>query len=177
MATSNFYFENRCIVVTNDDYEMDNLPPLGEYDNSSLRSYPSRFLAVSDDFIFWNIVITSGYYEHACIDYQRNDTDISEFIDGYASLGFETKKAFFDACKEEFHLTEYRLRKVCGNIGNHSIVDYLEMAYEKLTDYLAAKEETKVNKYLDGVKQSYGYEEYQTSGRFSNGETLYQKVS
>lgn len=176
MATGNFNYDNRCIVVTDDDYEMDNLPPMGGYDNSSLRSYPSRFLAVSDDFDFWDIVITSGYYEAACIDYKRSyDKDVEYFIG--ATMYFSTKKEFFNECKTTFGLSEYRLRKVCGNVGEQDIETYLEVAYEKLTEYLAEQEEKKVNEYLDGVKQSYGYEEYETEARFSNGETIYRKVS
>ena len=41
MATGNFCYEHRCVVVTDGDYEMDNLPVLGEWVDKS-RSYPSR---------------------------------------------------------------------------------------------------------------------------------------
>ena len=72
MATGNFAYENRCIVVTDNDYEDGNIPPLGDWEKNTSRSYPSRLLAVSDDFKFWNIVITTGYYSGACIDYKEN---------------------------------------------------------------------------------------------------------
>ena len=69
MAANNFCFENRCIVVENDDFEFGNVPEHNEYDKKSLRSYPSSILDESN-FDFWNVVLTSGYYEGACIDYK-----------------------------------------------------------------------------------------------------------
>ena len=57
------------------------------------------------------------------------------------------------------------------------IETYIANAYEKLTDYLREKEETKVNAYLDGVKQLYCYDEVTCIGRASNGEAFYKKVS
>ena len=175
MATGNFLYDNRCIVVTDEDYEMGNIPPLGERLDGGFSSYSSRYLAVSDDFDFWDIMITSGYYESACIDYVESDRDVEYWLG--SPYNYETKSDFFYECKKEFHLTEYRLRKVCGNIGNMNIEDYLEQAYERLTEYLRRKEESKVNAYLDGVKKNYGYEEYKIYARFSNGETMYQKIN
>ena len=52
MATGNFSFENRCVVVTNEDYEFDNLPVLGNRVNDS-RNYPSRILKDYDFFRFY----------------------------------------------------------------------------------------------------------------------------
>ena len=80
MATGNFAYENRCIVVTDEDYADGNLPPMGEWEENTSRNYPSRLLAVSDDFQFWNIVITSGYYSGACIDYKENDATIEDWL-------------------------------------------------------------------------------------------------
>ena len=143
MSTCNFAYENRCIVVTNDDYEMDNLPPMGEWINGN-RSYPSRKLAVSDDFNFFDVVITSGYYQDACIDYIRNEQTAEYFLGD----------------------TMY-----CKNYD-----EWIESAYDKITEYLADNEERKVNEYLDGVKKLYGYGELRCAGVFSNGEGIYEKV-
>ena len=174
MATSNFAYENRCIVVTNEDWEDGNVPPLGEWEENTNRNYPSRLLAVSSDFDFWNIVITSGYYEGACIDYKENDIDVEYWIgDTYY---YNSQKAFFKECHTDFGISYYRLRKVCGKVGDMDIETYLENAYEKLTDYLRKKEEAKVNAYLDGVKKLYLYDEVTCVGRASNGQAFYQKV-
>ena len=174
MSTCNFAYANRCIVVTDDDYEMDNLPPMGEWLKDN-RSYPSRELAVSDDFNFFDIVITSGYYQDACIDYIRNEQTAEYFLG--KTMYYSTKRELFNACKDEFGLSEYRLRKICGKVKNCKNYDeWIESAYDKITEYLADNEERKVNEYLDGVKKLYGYEELRCTGIFSNGEGIYEKV-
>lgn len=174
MSTCNFAYVNRCIVVTNDDYEMDNLPPMGEWRNGN-RSYPSRELAVSDDFHFFDIVITSGYYQDACIDYIRNEQTVEYFLGD--TMYYPTKRKLFNCCKEEFGLSEYRLRKICGNVKNCKNYDvWIAVAYDKITEYLADNEERKVNEYLDGLKKLYGYGELGCAGVFSNGEGIYEKV-
>ena len=173
MATSNFAYDNRCIVVTNDDFEMDNLPPMGKWLNNDFN-YPSRILAISDDFDFWDIVMTSGYYEAACIDYIESERDVEDFLG--STCYFDTKEEFFKECKNEFGLSDYRMRKICGNMGKMPLEDYLEQSYERLTNYLREQEEIKVNDCLDRIKQTYGYEEYKTECIMSNGEAIYKKV-
>ena len=174
MSTCNFAYVNRCIVVTNDDYEMDNLPPMGEWRDGN-RSYPSRELAVSDDFHFFDIVITSGYYQDACIDYIRNEQTVEYFLGD--TMYYPTKRKLFNNCKEQFGLSEYRLRKICGNVKNCKNYDvWIAVAYDKITEYLADNEERKVNEYLDGLKKLYGYGELGCAGVFSNGEGIYEKV-
>lgn len=175
MSTCNFAYNNRCIVVTNDDYEMDNLPPMGKWLGGN-SSYPSRELSVSEDFDFFNIVITSGYYQDACIDYMRNDWTAESFLG--STEYYNTKQQLFDECKNEFGLTEYQLRKICGRVKDFADYDaWIESAYDKITEYLVDKEEYKVNAYLDGVKDLYGYEEITCIGVMSNGEGIYRKVS
>ena len=43
MGASNFSFDNRCIVVTNDDFEMGNVPSLTDKSDRD-RCYPSTIL-------------------------------------------------------------------------------------------------------------------------------------
>lgn len=174
MATGNFLYENRCIVVTDEDWEDGNVPPLGKSDKNSSRSYSSTLLAVSDDFNFWDIVLTSAYYSGACIDYKENDVTVEYWLG--STYYYETQKDFFNECHNEFGLSYYRLKKICGNVGDLDIETYLENAYEKLTDYLREREEVKVNEYLDGVKKMYCYDEYVCVARASNGEAYYKKV-
>lgn len=172
MATGNFCFENRCVVVENDDIEMDNLPEMGEcVDNSG--NCPSYLI---EEFEFWVVVLTAGYYEGACIDYiehhKHSPYDVVQGYIGYPS----TKKELFKECKEAFGLSRRKMQTICGNVGDKAIDDYVEKATEKVGKYLAEKEETKVNKFIDGLKQLHGYEEVCKVATFSNGETIYQKV-
>ena len=172
MATSNFCYENRCVVVENSDFEMDNIPEMGEcVDNS--RNYPSYLI---EEFEFWDVVLTAGYYEGACIDYiehhNRNPYDVVQGYIGYPS----TKKELFKECKEAFGLSRRKMQAICGNVGDMDIDDYVEKATEKVGKYLAEKEEAKVNKFIDGLKQLHGYEEVGRVATFGNGETIYQKV-
>lgn len=172
MATSNFSYYNRCIVVTDEDYEIGSIPFRGECISIN-RSYPSRKLKVSDNFKFFDVIITQGYYEGACIDYIENDVSVEDWLGG--TQYYDSKTAFFNECKKEFNLTEYRLRKICGNVGVLDIEEYLEVAYEKLIDYLRSKEEIEVNRCLDDIKETYGYDELKLVGRLSNGEAVYDK--
>lgn len=174
MAASNFFYINRCIVVTDEDYEIGSIPFRGECISIN-RSYPSRkLLKVSDNFKFFDVIITQGYYEGACIDYIKNDASVEDWLG--STCYYDSKTSFFNECKKEFNLTEYHLRKICGNVGNLDIETYLESAYEKLTNYLRSKEEIEVNKCLDDIKENYGYDELRLVGRFSNGEAVYDKV-
>ena len=172
MATGNFCYENRCVVVTNDDYEMDNLPVLGEWVYNS-SNYPSRLI---EEFEFWVVVLTAGYYEGACIDYiEHHKYSPYDVVQGY--IGYpSTKKELFKECKEAFGLSRRKMQAICGNVGDMDIDDYVEKATEKVGEYLSEKEEVKVNKFIDGLKQLHGYEEVERMATFSNGETIYQKV-
>lgn len=177
MSTPNFAYKNRCIVVTNDDWDMGNVPPIKDRNYDNDRNYPSSELKVSDDFRFWDIIITSGYYSDACIDYVRSEILIEDELG--PSYHYETQKEFFTAVRKEFpqaKLTNYRLKKICGRVSDFKNLDYyIDNAYEEISDYLAEIERDKVNQYLDGMMKNYGYEEYACVARFSNGEALYRK--
>lgn len=172
MSAANFCYENRCVVVTNDDFEMDNIPEREKcIDNNS--SYPSWLIK---EFDFWEVVLTSAYYEGACIDYiehhKHSPYDVVQGYIGYPS----TKKELFKECKKAFGLSRLKMQAICGNVGDMDIDDYVEKATEKVGEYLAEKEEKEVNEYIDKLKEEYGYEEVCRVATFSNGETIYQKV-
>lgn len=177
MGTSNFAYENRCVVVTNDDYEFGNLPKLGNWVNSN-RNYPSRILEEYDFFKFYQIVLTSGYYEDACIDFvEKNDVgDIEDWL-GYCLYNLN-KKDFIKECCDEFGLTKYRINKLCGTIKDcgGDLDCWLSNAVEKITEYLKEIEANECNKVIDQIKKDYGYEEICCIGRFSNGECVYERV-
>lgn len=171
MATGNFCYENRCVVVTDDDYEIDNLPEMGErVDNS--RNYPSYLIK---EFEFWDVVISAGYYEGACIDYiEHHEHSPYDVVQGY--IGYpSTKKELFNECKRAFGLSKRKMQAICGNVGDKNIDNYVEKATEKVGEYLAKKEEKEVNEYIDKLKEEYGYKEVFRVATLSNGETIYRK--
>ena len=176
MGTRNFAYDNRCIVVKDEDYEYGNIPKLGDCDND--RNYPSREIAEDDmpEFNFWTPVITSGYYADACIDYVRNERDAEYWLGNDAY--YETKKDVIDECVREFKLSRYRLNKILPKVYKDlPFYEWYGDAINALTEYLADVEEKKVNEYLDELKAKYGYEEIGLVATASNGEGLYQKVS
>ena len=172
MATGNFYYENRCVVVTNEDFEICNVPERLKCIDRS-RSYPSWLL---EEFDFWEVVLTSAYYEGACIDYiEHHNRSPYDVVQGYIGYPW-SKKDLFKKCKEEFGLSRRKMQQICGNVGDMDIDNYVEKATEKVGEYLAEKEEIKVNKFIDGLKQLYGYEEVFCYCRASNGAAFYRKI-
>lgn len=174
MATANFCYKNRCIVVTNDDYDIGFCPLIGGLTPNYNRNYPSRYLP-DYNFQYHDIIITNGYYCDACIDYDVNNIDVEYYLGG--TQYYNSQSDFFNECKVQFNLSIYKLRKICGNVGDMDIEEYLENAYELLTDYLRSVEEIEVNKVLDKIRDEYGYDEVRRIGIASNGEAFYQKIS
>lgn len=167
MATGNFTYENRIIVITDDDYECENLPILGEWDND----INGRVVHSVDDFIFWKVLATSGYYSDGCISYYKRD--IGEIINHYLGYTFrlDSKRQIAEELTETFgFVSPNTLRKKANGTKN------LEDALCEMIEYLAKLEEQEVNKQLDRLKQAYCYSEYGCIGNFSNGEALYQKI-
>lgn len=172
MATGNFCYENRCVVVTNDDYDMGNLPDIGKCVDDS-RNYPSYLIK---EFEYWDVVLTAGYYECACIDYiEHHKYSPAEVVQNYIGYPY-SKKDMFDECKRAFGLSKRKMQTICGNVGDKDIDDYIEEATEKVGEYLAEREAVEVNEYIDKLKEDYGYEEVCKVVTFSNGETIYRKV-
>lgn len=181
MGATNFAYENRCVVVTNEDYEFGNIPERGEYiSNYYFRNnYPTYTLEdYSDLFKFHDIVISAGYYEGGCIDFVEkwNVGDIDDCIGNLTHLDY--KADFIEEVKAEFCISTYRINKLCGNIKDFGgdIDAWINNAIQKITDYLKEKEAEKCNEVIDQIMDSYGYKEYYTTGRFSNGTSLYKKV-
>ena len=149
MGTGNFYYKNRCVVVSNDDYEFDNVPERGEWIGNN-RSYPSREIVT--DFVFHKVVLTSGYYEAGCIDYILNEASYEDF------------------CQDNEWYTPKR-RTVTGLLVKE--IQRSEEQLKKMYDKAVAKEDAAVNKYIDKLMEDYGYQEYVCTARFSNGEAIY----
>lgn len=176
MATGNFYFKNRCIVVTNDDYEFDNLPKLGSYvSRYSLHSHDARLLEHDENFDYFDIVLVNGYYQDACIDYRETDFTITDLIG--SSYYYLYCNEVFAETQKQIKISNYRLRKCFGRLKDFDTFEhYFNAGIENLDEWLKNEEEKCVNKYLDKLKKEHGYEEYGVSAVFSNGETIYSKV-
>lgn len=179
MSTSNFCYDNRCVVVTNDDYECGNYPELGDYRHESLRSYPSHKLN-GFDFTFWELVYTSGYYEHACIDYVPKP-DSRSIYDFFSPSRYSSVKEFCDdlVCTFAGIVSKTKIRTLFSGLrhSGQEIYDFLVAKFEVFVEYAADVERPKVDAAIDKIKTDYGYEEYGVCARFSNSETWYSKIA
>lgn len=173
MATGNFHFHNRCVVVTNEDIEDSNLPQEGEFYEDSLRSYPAWKIAEYEDaFLTHDIVICSGYYEGACIDYREKD-----FLGGYdfSVENFDNVKMdILDECsklnpdKEELFRLVWNL---CSAVGKDR-----RFHADELFGYIYGLEKENINESINKIKDDYGYEELAVFAVLGNGETMYKKI-
>lgn len=185
-GTGNFYYKNRCVVVTDEDFENDNVPPLSDRPIDNSRNYPAYEVDIwklyKDDLKF-NIKITfrSGYYEGACIDYLEDEDanpvnyDSMRDIENWElDIDIPTYEEMLEKYENE-HLKEY------DDLDNF---DYSEDDYEnemfdtakKQAIKLYDSEIEKANKIIDKIKEDFGYDEYKVSARFSSGETWYSKI-
>ena len=116
MSTPNFSYTHRCIVVTNEDLEDGNVPET-EYFSQGYTSYPSSLIPT--DFRFFKVLLTSGYYADACIDYELDDDVPFKDLLGF-SLNYkaESKAELWNDLKEErFDITRYRFYQLCKGIN------------------------------------------------------------
>lgn len=173
MSTANFSYQNRCVVVSNDDLEIENTPELSEHYNGG-RNFPSRqVLLAAPDLIFWEVVLTYGYYQDACIDYISTGKTIDDYQYFYNA---RTNDELFSLITDAFSVSKYCVKKIFGKRSSRTIEQYIDDNEKKLFEYLIDLEEAKVNKAIDYIKEQFGYSEYMCAGRFSNGEAMYEKI-
>ena len=179
MGTCNFCYENRCVVVTNEDYEDGNVPAHRTYDKSSLRSYPSYILDDSN-FEFWNVVLTAGYYADSCIDYKPKLGEYGEDVVTHtmpSAYWYSSVTELIEDLVDMFELSRYRVRKLIGKLSECKDLEcFCERAFCRVNEYLSELEEVKVNEFIDQIKEEYGYSEYGVLGIFNNGEAVYSKI-
>jgi hypothetical protein len=179
MGAANFNYRNRCVVVTDDDYECGNYPETGDYHRDALRSYPSRALE-GYDFNFWDIVLTAGYYSGACIDYVEKNKG-RDIYDYFRPHIYESVADFCHDLHREFPglVSKSRIRKIFTGIKKTgwSVDCFIGERYDDFVSVAEAAERTKVEAAIDKIKEKYGYEEYAVSARSSNGEAWYSKVA
>jgi hypothetical protein len=176
MATANFKFEHRCVVVTDDDLEDGNVPSIGGTIECSYSFHTDR-LDVSDNLRFHDVTITSGYYSGACIDYREREDMVAYYMGAAWHWVQYTQKELFKELAKEFGLTLYRVRKVCsGLMFRPNSESYIQDVFDALEEYLREREVAKVNQCIDDIKHRYGYHDYAVSAQFSNGETIYSRI-
>ena len=186
MSTPNFSYENRCVFISTDDYEYGHHPQLKDYDDyrvGGYRSYSMSEVASSaypqKEPRYHAIVITAGYYADACLDFVELDTysikhdlrslwgyaSIKDFVADVLELGIEG-------------LTEYRIRKLMGKLGDEPYLDaHLDRACDAIDEWLKEREEKMCNEIIDHLKAEFGYDELACKAIFSNGEAIYEKIA
>ena len=181
MATGNFCFKNRCIVVTDEDYEDGNYPVLGWYANTS-GNYSSLYLR-DNPFLTVDLVLTVGYYEHACLDFINKEDFLYDYI--YTPDSVDEMYKDILGLMHNFHIkvNTKKLRElvtrwcISNDVPTRAKRDDISdesVEYDNLLKYIAECELPTINAHLDKIKDDYGYDEVVVSARFSNGETIYK---
>ena len=176
MATGNFDYENRCIVITDEDFENGNIPAT----SSSVKTYrrSTRLIVdIDEDLRYYDIVITCGYYEHACLDFVEK-SEPNDCLSLYGYYDFKNAHELHRCMSEDFGISVSTAWRICGKSSKvKNFYDYVETAFEKMDEYLRSREERVCNKIIDRIKKKFGYEEYVRFATASNGETFYEKIS
>lgn len=178
MSAPNFSYSRRCILVRNEDFEMNNVPAHNECFGNN-RSYPSAYLdKYKDDFSTIAIVLTSGYYSDACIDIVDREDKAYELL-GYAYYYANHNRkellddvCYFLGCTRNF---ANKFFKGCHK-DRPGYENALEKAFENLVDAWRDVELVKANKVVDKIMKDYGLKELCCVAQFSNGEAWYDYV-
>ncbi len=194
MGAFNYSFINRCVVVTDDDYEFENIPALGEYANNS-TSYPSRyieydkingvrsFLQTIKPIKLHNIVLTSGYYENYCIDFVR-DTDKSaiDYTGWSCTYNYNNINEIINDISSRYNISTQEVETILKkrmelmNITAETDDDDFQTFYESLMDDIDAKivenEIPLCNKIIDIIKKEYCYLEIYSKPSYCMGEPI-----
>ena len=178
MSAPNFSYARRCVLVSNDDFNWDNVPAHTEtFDND--RSYPSFYLDdYKDEFATVAIVLTCGYYSDACLDIVDREDKADELL-GYANYYANHNRqeivreiCYFLGCSANFANTRL---KGC-RFGSDDYEYNIEKAFERIVEDWRDVEIRKAFKALDKIKRTYGYKELTRTALFSNGEAWYDYV-
>lgn len=119
MSTPNFYYKNRCIIVSDEDLEDGNVPAHEDQSNEfSLRSCPSFDLRDQPAKCSVLVAILTGaYYSGACIDYIERGYDgiTDEKLEQAIEEELPAMNEFLDNIKEEYGYTEVTCMAVASN--------------------------------------------------------------
>ena len=171
MATSNFFYNNRCVAISDADFEDGNLPECES-------DYFGRDKMLLQKVLMYNITINVGYYTGGCIDYEINDNcdNIINDIYGYYYTPSTKKELINDIayyCSDYIKVSKRELTKVLRGLRINK--DY-EQISDTLDNFILPKIEDKVNDIIDNIKREYGYIELTRIATMSNGEAIYKKI-
>lgn len=168
MSTVNFGYENRCVVISNENIEIENIPTIG--DNVGTYRNSRYILDDYDNFEFFNIILGYGYYDGAFIDYIEKDFE-SEwwYLDNSTSKN-ELAKLLFEDYGTILNRSYWSFRKHMENTNS------IQEAFNKVFEWMQDVERAKVNNVINQIKDNYGYDEYALLGVMSNGEGVYRKI-
>lgn len=180
MSTPNFSYENRCIIIPDENLEFGDAPKYDTQTNYGTRDYPSYKIDRGE----YNgltapkyhaIVLTPGYYCNACIDFVETEYSIAdEFSWSYEP---ETVREVIEDLSDESGLSRYRIAKLADRLNGRDIFDYWEAACKAVDEYMRAKDRELCNAICDHIKKVYGLDEYERIGIFNNGEAIYSKIA
>ena len=172
MGTSNFFYRNRCVAISDDDYNTGNVPECES-------NYFGRDKMLLKKVLMYNITINIGYYTGGCIDYEINDNYdniINEYY-GYYYTPSTKKELIADIanyCSDYIKVSKRELTKVL--LGLRIDKDY-EQISDMLDNFILPRIEDKVNEIIDNIKREYGYIELKRISTLSNGEAIYKQIS
>ena len=169
MSTSNFYYKNRCVAISDEDFENGNLPEC-ECD------YFGRNKMLLQRVLMFNITINIGYYTGGCIDYEINDNYENILTDFYGSYYTpETKAEIINDIAG--YCSEYVTKKeLAQELEGLKIDKDFEQINDNLEALILPKIESKVNEIIDNIKREYGYIELKRISTFNNGEAIYKRI-
>lgn len=171
MGTSNFFYKNRCVAISDNDFENGNLP---ECEND----YYGRNKMLLQKVLMFDITINLGYYTGGCIDYAINDS-YDNIINDFYGYYYEpsTKKELindiYHYCKDTIEISKRSLQRLLTGL---SLSKDFEAIKDKIEDYILPKIECKVNTIINDIKREYGYIELTRISTFSNGEAIYRQI-
>ena len=172
MGTSNFFYKNRCVAISDNDYNTGNVPECES-------DYFGRDKMLLKKVLMFDITINIGYYTGGCIDYAINDNFESIIADyyGYYYTPSTKKELIADIvyyCSEYIKVSKRELTKVLRGLR---IDKDFEQISDRLDNFILPKIESKVNEIIDNIKREYGYIELKRISTFSNGEAIYKQIS
>lgn len=171
MGTSNFFYKNRCVAISDRDFEDGNLPECEKDFFASNKMLLKKVL-------MFDITINIGYYTGGCIDYAISDNYESIIADyyGYYYTPSTKKELINDICtycKDTISISKRSLQRLLNGL---SLSKDFEAITDKIEDYILPKIESKVNQIINDIKREYGYIELTRISTFSNGEAIYRQI-
>jgi len=181
MSTPNFSFENRCVLITNEDYEMGNYPEVTDEEIGS-RSYPSWVVDCRENeyMQFWRVVITSGYYADQCLDFVEIEPSPCDIFNAWWDYDHSnaSKTEIINDIHDEYRgtLTRKTIREAFKDAKDAQDWRNMDEGFNRLLEIMADNEREEANNAVNRIKEAYGYEELGCAGIFSNGEAIYTRI-